>query len=1202
MDLKEFFEWQFYSTQLGDSKIEATESHYIEKGWRLGFDPSPFFSTVDYLSDNPDISAAGENPLVHYLQFGLAEGRTVRNSRRVNPAVAELVRSGSLDYATADALVAAYVYDPRRRGPAVARFLADGWRFGRVPGMPTGSMAVAGDADARKHARDAVAGSTDLLGDGGLVSRVAAVLDADWYDRQCWSIGLAAPLEADLDAARHYLGLGRHFRLSPTPVFDILFYIEQLRRRGGLAIKPEDALLHYFKEGEPNGFRPCALIDPKYVREQGPNSTLGALELFSGDDESVGCNPSAGFWSDWYRDEYEVGAVNAVKHFYMRGLVSEHVFNPLFDIDWYEYTHKIPKLECVRHYLTLGFFKEYSFNPLIDVAHIGRQIDGVAFDVHKSTIERYFERSRDVDPSALFETGYYLRHLRSGQTPDQPLWHYFDQDAFGPKHPNRYFSDSWYARARPDLAKSRMAPLRHYLFFGYMEGASTHPLVDHGVIDDASENRASKTPIEAVLAEEAFRSADCRRLSTIIDPENRSKWLPVALDVKAYERSGQSADRTKVAVLAHVFYPDLMPEVLTFFDSFPAGSKLFISTDSAAKQAQIELALHEAKVKAYAVRVCPNRGRDIAPSFLGFRDVIFEYEYAVHIHTKKSKHYGKSFDQWRSYLYSENGGSRERVSAILTAFKDNPELGGLAPVDFDPVRKLISWGGNQALVFRLLDTLGFDLDVSQISLEFPSGSMFWFRVEALRCLFEAPIEVDHFDSEKGQVDGTLAHAIERAFFILIEASGYDWARFSSGPARGGYELVQDMKFAASRIVPRRSVRDPVAAAVQETMQFFVRVIDNDRPRLNLLLPVADLQLGYAGVSEALRQYFAIASKFGDSVDLRIVATDVGFGNMTVPPAGFAVSDTLVDDRDRIVAPGFRRGAEPLGLRKGDVFMASAWWNARQAFALLDQQQKIFADRDVRRIVYFIQDFEPGFYPWSTRWSLAENTYRRPDQTIAVMNTPVLETFMAERYAFSHQIAYAPMINESLRPSGVTAGQDREKIVLLYARPHAARNCLELIEGIVYHCRLQDPAFWRDWRFVAVGEDIEPQTLRVSDIETPGRLSLDEYRATLRKARLGVSFMVSPHPSYPPLEMAANGVKVLTNTYGQKDLSELHGNIISTDAVDPGAMAEMLRRMAETEASGKSRVDWFFGGKNNLDQVAESVAREIASDLGVALPD
>jgi len=48
-------------------------------GWHEGRDPSAGFDTTGYLAANPDVAAAGVNPLDHYLMFGVYEGRAVVN-------------------------------------------------------------------------------------------------------------------------------------------------------------------------------------------------------------------------------------------------------------------------------------------------------------------------------------------------------------------------------------------------------------------------------------------------------------------------------------------------------------------------------------------------------------------------------------------------------------------------------------------------------------------------------------------------------------------------------------------------------------------------------------------------------------------------------------------------------------------------------------------------------------------------------------------------------------------------------------------------------------------------------------------------------------------------------------------------------------------------------------------------------------------
>lgn len=51
--------------------------HYLEVGWKRGYNPSKFFRTEEYLALNPDVSEAQMNPLLHYELFGIVEGRFI---------------------------------------------------------------------------------------------------------------------------------------------------------------------------------------------------------------------------------------------------------------------------------------------------------------------------------------------------------------------------------------------------------------------------------------------------------------------------------------------------------------------------------------------------------------------------------------------------------------------------------------------------------------------------------------------------------------------------------------------------------------------------------------------------------------------------------------------------------------------------------------------------------------------------------------------------------------------------------------------------------------------------------------------------------------------------------------------------------------------------------------------------------------------
>jgi capsular polysaccharide biosynthesis protein len=68
----DLFDPDFYAAPPGCDALE----HYCKTGWKEGRDPSRQFSTTRYLRKYPDVAKAGLNPLLHYVEHGLGEGRS----------------------------------------------------------------------------------------------------------------------------------------------------------------------------------------------------------------------------------------------------------------------------------------------------------------------------------------------------------------------------------------------------------------------------------------------------------------------------------------------------------------------------------------------------------------------------------------------------------------------------------------------------------------------------------------------------------------------------------------------------------------------------------------------------------------------------------------------------------------------------------------------------------------------------------------------------------------------------------------------------------------------------------------------------------------------------------------------------------------------------------------------------------------------
>ena len=80
----------------------------------------------------------------------------------------------------------------------------------------------------------------------------------------------------------------------------------------------------------------------------------------------------------------------------------------------------------------------------------------------------------------------------------------------------------------------------------------------------------------------------------------------------------------------------------------------------------------------------------------------------------------------------------------------------------------------------------------------------------------------------------------------------------------------------------------------------------------------------------------------------------------------------------------------------------------------------------------------------------------------------------------------------------------------------------------------------------MGRDITPVALPGGVMpEVLENLPWDRYAEVVRGVDLGLALMDTPHPSYPPLDLAASGAVVVTNACGNKvSLESYSRNIIT----------------------------------------------------------
>ncbi|WP_414752658.1 glycosyltransferase [Anabaena sp. CCY 9910] len=174
--------------------------------------------------------------------------------------------------------------------------------------------------------------------------------------------------------------------------------------------------------------------------------------------------------------------------------------------------------------------------------------------------------------------------------------------------------------------------------------------------------------------------------------------------------------------------------------------------------------------------------------------------------------------------------------------------------------------------------------------------------------------------------------------------------------------------------------------------------------------------------------------------------------------------------------------------------------------------------------YFIQDFEPLFYPAGSTYAQAEATYRFGFYGIA--NTISLRKIYETEYA-GIATHFTPCVDTKVfYPDSSLKKNFTPKRVFFYGRPGHPRNGFELA---VEAMRKLKTRYGSQIEILSAGADWKPKEYGLEGvIENLGLLSYEETGNLYRSCHVGLSMMMTKHPSYLPFEMMACGVLVVSN--------------------------------------------------------------------------
>ena len=360
-------------------------------------------------------------------------------------------------------------------------------------------------------------------------------------------------------------------------------------------------------------------------------------------------------------------------------------------------------------------------------------------------------------------------------------------------------------------------------------------------------------------------------------------------------------------------------------------------------------------------------------------------------------------------------------------------------------------------------------------------------------------------------------------------------------------------------------------SIREVYPIHATPSNNLDVRFNILIPTLAPEKFFGGLTTAVEVARKIINEFGRNIDIRVIVTSDHVDRDSVEQISSRMGKTFIKVKPECdlachsIINLYKNCNRPISIRCNDIFFATAWWTADLGFRLKDKQALFH--KVTHPLIYLIQDFEPGFYQWSSKYALSEATYGHPGDTIAIINSEELTIFMLKRYSFKNSYCLPYEIN--LNISKHLESRTKEKLILVYGRPSTPRNCFELIVEGLKIWQSKNPAINCQFKIIFVGEAFSADLIsELENAENLSKVSLERYANLLSSASIGISMMLSPHPSYPPLEMAAAGCITITNSYETKNLSTRSSNVISLDILSPKILSNILDQAINRAAIGK----------------------------------
>lgn len=271
------------------------------------------------------------------------------------------------------------------------------------------------------------------LNEAGLqLERMGPLLDPDFYVAQVPYLD-----RLQLSPAEHYLAIGWHMRLDPSPVFSTRQYLALNPDVAAAGVCPLD---HFAEHG----------------RNEGRVGIFNYSDFGAQDRDTVYDRVAAGFDLDYYLTRYQIpDGLDPVRHYITIGW--RKLFDPSPEFSTGFYLRRSPDVVAASdvpfsHYLSIGVREGRAPNAR-----------AAAMPLQRDIVEQRIAREFDVDFYVAAHPQILINHA-------DPLRHFCRRGWRSGWNPNADFSLDLYTAFAPDLSGPDDNPFDHYLRYGRERG------------------------------------------------------------------------------------------------------------------------------------------------------------------------------------------------------------------------------------------------------------------------------------------------------------------------------------------------------------------------------------------------------------------------------------------------------------------------------------------------------------------------------------------------------------------------------------------------------------------------------------------------------------------------------------------------------------------------------------------------------------